>query len=578
MARALADNDTNPADEILRPNSEAFLYKLDVMELTVRNATKALLQDNEKYILCLETPETSLMSALLAKTLKNLKKEGFSNQHQDQIFTDFQNVIKINKQQYENWTNFPDLLVCIVGIDDEQQLENYFELLMSWAKLVKNKSKKIIFIMNNSKFLEKSMMKTRMVYVLKVKFTELWKEYDGKSYCHDNKVGHNDSDIFDNAVSKTVNEAMKNIKAKEEISVTSALPTEEEIVKLTSILKLQGVDSMCSVDNQGNTPLHLAAKKGQNKIVKALLVCDAEKESKNKWGFTPLHLAAKEGHHEVISILLENTANVNAINSLGQTPFHMLGYSNSVRSIELLLKFGANIEAKDKNDYTPLHSAIEQGHHEVVIILLEKNANVNAINRDGQTPLHIACCTNNIRSIELLLKLGANIEAKDKNDHTPLHSAIKKNHYEVIIILFENNANVNAFNSVGQTALHMACSTNPNFRSVELLLKLGANIETKDKNGHTPLHLASCSLGGNAVIIKLLAHGSNINAQDNDGQTPLHRAILGNNQQGIKILLENGADRNLKNNSNQNAIDYVRSKWNAYFLIPLFEKHAASAN
>ncbi|CAG9761212.1 unnamed protein product [Ceutorhynchus assimilis] len=386
MARALAVNDTNPADQILRPKSEAFLYKLDDME--------------------------------------------------------FKDVIKINKQQYENWTNFPDLLVCIVGIDDEQQLENYFELLMSWAKLVKNKSKKIIFIMNNSKFLEKSMMKTRMVYVLKVKFTELWKEYDGKNYCHENKVGYNDSDIFDNAVSKAVNEAMKNIKAKEETSVTSPSSIEEEFMKVASIIKLQGVTSVSSVDNQGNTPLHLAAGKGQNKIVKALLVCDAEKESENKDGCTPLHLAVNEGHHEVISTLLENNANVNAINSV------------------------------------------------------------------GRTPLHMACCTKNPRSVELLLKFGA-------------------------------------------------------------------NIETKDNYGHTPLHFASSLRGGsNVAVTTLLAHGSNINAQDNKGQTPLHHAIEYSNKQGIEILLENGADPNLKNNSKQNAIDYA----NQYYIhsIPLFEKHAAS--
>lgn len=47
-------------------------------------------------------------------------------------------------------------------------------------------------------------------------------------------------------------------------------------------------------DNEGNTPLHLAAKQTNIAIVQALVVFGAELEAKNKAGFTARHIVPKE--------------------------------------------------------------------------------------------------------------------------------------------------------------------------------------------------------------------------------------------------------------------------------------------
>jgi len=76
-------------------------------------------------------------------------------------------------------------------------------------------------------------------------------------------------------------------------------------------------------------------------------------------GATPLHLAASRGHEEVMKLLLAHGADVNSI-------------------------------ARDKNRGTPLHWAVEAGRLGSVRILVEAGANIDAENRHGQTPLNLA--------------------------------------------------------------------------------------------------------------------------------------------------------------------------------------------
>ncbi len=54
-----------------------------------------------------------------------------------------------------------------------------------------------------------------------------------------------------------------------------------------------------SSDKDSNTPLHLAAKKGNSACVLFLLQSESvNKEAKNKKKWTPMHYAAANGHIE----------------------------------------------------------------------------------------------------------------------------------------------------------------------------------------------------------------------------------------------------------------------------------------
>ena len=64
-------------------------------------------------------------------------------------------------------------------------------------------------------------------------------------------------------------------------------------------------------------------------------------------GETPIHVAAKEGHLDILELLLTKTNNVN------------------------------DLKAQDNEGKTPLHHAAENGHHEIVKILIASIENQN---------------------------------------------------------------------------------------------------------------------------------------------------------------------------------------------------------
>ena len=61
-------------------------------------------------------------------------------------------------------------------------------------------------------------------------------------------------------------------------------------------------------DEKGNTPIHLAAMEGHQKIVEILLNDNqTDKNSKEYFDdLAPMHMAAKEGHSEVVKLLLNH--------------------------------------------------------------------------------------------------------------------------------------------------------------------------------------------------------------------------------------------------------------------------------
>jgi hypothetical protein len=73
----------------------------------------------------------------------------------------------------------------------------------------------------------------------------------------------------------------------------------------------------------GDAPLHLAARKGLYDEVKSLLLANADIDPniKNKNRDTPLHIAAYYGHEKVVHLLLMlKTIDTDAINQWGNTP------------------------------------------------------------------------------------------------------------------------------------------------------------------------------------------------------------------------------------------------------------------
>lgn len=65
------------------------------------------------------------------------------------------------------------------------------------------------------------------------------------------------------------------------------------------------------MNQNGYTPLHIAAKKNQMEIATVLLQYGAETNILTKQGVTPLHLASQEGHADMAALLMSKGAQIN---------------------------------------------------------------------------------------------------------------------------------------------------------------------------------------------------------------------------------------------------------------------------
>lgn len=116
-------------------------------------------------------------------------------------------------------------------------------------------------------------------------------------------------------------------------------------------------------------------------------------------------------------------------------------------------------------------------------------------------------------------------------------------------------------------------------RVIRFLAKQGVSINETDKNGVTPLHRA-VRFRSVAAAKELLTLGAQVNAIDRkSGSTPLHRAVTSTGAPAtagkqdeafalIRMLIEFGADANMKNKSGKTPRDYARGEQLRQALSP----------
>ncbi|XP_055858341.1 ankyrin-1-like isoform X2 [Episyrphus balteatus] len=166
----------------------------------------------------------------------------------------------------------------------------------------------------------------------------------------------------------------------------------------------------------GLTTLHLACLNNHIKLIKILLKYKANIEcftenmdSKNiseiqgsrnpsnirniynkiQNGQTPLHLAAKGGNNDVIYILLHVGANICARDINGSTPLHVAAAESSVYVVRRLVYQGADIDEINKEGQTALHIACTYGKYENVKFLLNFGSDVNIETYNNESPIDL---------------------------------------------------------------------------------------------------------------------------------------------------------------------------------------------
>jgi ankyrin repeat protein len=98
---------------------------------------------------------------------------------------------------------------------------------------------------------------------------------------------------------------------------------------------------------------------------------------------------------------------------------------------------------------------------------------------------------------------------------------------------------------------------------VKYLLEKGADCNIKDKNGWTPLFWASWS-GMDEIGALLIEKCPVVNDATDKQWTPLMAASMKGWHNVVDLLLKNGADKNLKNNEGNTALDLAKHNFKVF--------------
>ncbi|MDE2874588.1 MAG: ankyrin repeat domain-containing protein [Gemmatimonadota bacterium] len=303
-----------------------------------------------------------------------------------------------------------------------------------------------------------------------------------------------------------------------------------------SVLLEAGADVHARDDFYQYTPLHHAARKGTEAMVRALLEAGADADAWATgyntdfgWNWTPLHLAAENNPDPgVVAALLEAGADFEALGGAAfrppaNSPLHYAGANSNPAVAEVLLDAGADVNARSPSGRTPLHEAAAYASNPAVIeLLVAAGADVNARDLNGHAPMHSAAWYNHRPEVmAALIAAGADLNARDPDGYEPPAGGSVNDRTPLLMTVYRGGGYIGG----GPTY------TKFNAPVVETLVRAGADLTLTDESGRTALHEAA--RWHPAVFPLLMRLGADPTVRDAEGTTPLDYALRNRSLEGL---------------------------------------------
>ncbi|CAG7882034.1 hypothetical protein BRARA_C03061 [Brassica rapa] len=301
------------------------------------------------------------------------------------------------------------------------------------------------------------------------------------------------------------------------------------------------------VTPHNNNLLHIAAKHQRRDFSAAILdLCPSLLLRENNNGDTPLHVAASVGSFQILQLLVNEVAS--DIENLGVTTKQLLRITNKQKdtALHVALKNGHGDVAKllveldtglldmvNSNNESPLYLAIERGLFDVAGHIVERFPLVSGKGPKGMNALHAAVGSDIVTKDFLKKLMETRSEMTKEVDvigWTPLHYSVWLEKIEITQLLLQQDSSAAYISDKeGQCPLHLAASTGQTDAYRELVGSCPYVWEIVDGKGRTSLHCAVIS--GQRGIIQCILDMPEIslhllNESDVDGNTPLHLSVV----------------------------------------------------
>ena len=196
------------------------------------------------------------------------------------------------------------------------------------------------------------------------------------------------------------------------------------------VLAQQGMDQI-NINGQ----FVIAARAGRVDRASAFLAEGAKVNSRDRNGDSPLNMAAAKGNAALVDVLLDANADVNLANIAGVTPLMGAVFSGNAEIVRKLLAAGAKIDPLDRVKKNAATYAAGKGCTDCLVALIEAGTAVNARLENELTLLMWAAAYGNESAVRLLLSKGADRSMKDSRGKTAKNMAREGGHETVSTLL-----------------------------------------------------------------------------------------------------------------------------------------------
>ncbi|KAH0536013.1 hypothetical protein FGG08_007096 [Glutinoglossum americanum] len=265
---------------------------------------------------------------------------------------------------------------------------------------------------------------------------------------------------------------------------------------------------------------------------------ESQVKSNRRPEVTALHLAASMGLARVASMLLKETPNIDALDETGKTALTVAIERGFEKAVEFLINNGARVDLRD-------------GHGRAVFLFLTERGWHNAAEIVAQNAkLAISTDTSSVSRDQVQLLLAA-YYGNDRETQNLVQGC--------------NIGLTDEGRSVRATALFLAVEQNHS-QMVQALLSAGVDVDSVDSTGQTSMHRAT-RRESEALMRLLIENRAEVDHKNDEGRTAWSANAPSCNEHILGILLDAGADpcttahnevSELYNAASNGDVDYVK--------------------